>query len=57
MVASVPSAGIVPELVASIREDFGSDVIVNAGTGMARPGVTVDQGVQAFKQAIDRHFN
>ena len=57
MVASVPSAGIVPELVASIREDFGYDVIVNAGTGMARPGVTVDQGVQAFKQAIDRHFN
>lgn len=55
-VASVPSAGIIPEFVSAIREDFGHDVIVNAGTGMARSGRTVADGVRAFKEQIDRHF-
>lgn len=56
IVGSVPSAGIMPELVPSIREDFGSDVIINAGTGMMRSGGSIAQGVDAFKQLIERNF-
>lgn len=56
IVGSVPSAGIMPELVPSIREDFGSDVIINAGTGMMRSGGSIAQGVEAFKQLIERNF-
>lgn len=54
--ASVPSAGIMPEYVTRIREDFGSEVVVNAGTGMARTGGGVEDGAQAFKREIDAHF-
>lgn len=56
VVGSVPSAGIVPELVSSIREDFGANVIVNAGTGMMRSGGSIPEGVQAFKRMIEQSF-
>lgn len=56
MVASVPSAGIMPEFVAQIREDFGSHVVVNAGTGMARTGGGIEDGAKAFRREIDLHF-
>lgn len=54
--ASIPSAGIMPEFVEQIRRDFGSEVVVNAGTGMARSGATIADGARAFIVAIDRHF-
>lgn len=54
--ASVPSAGIMPEFVEQIRKDFGSDVVVNAGTGMARSGSTIAEGAKAFLSAIETHF-
>jgi 2,3-diketo-5-methylthiopentyl-1-phosphate enolase len=57
MVASVPSAGIMPEFVASIRNDFGSDVVVNAGTGMARTGAGVEDGAKAFLREIECHYS
>ncbi len=57
MVASVPSAGIMPEFVARICEDFGSDVVVNAGTGMARTGGSIEDGARAFIREIDNNYH
>jgi 2,3-diketo-5-methylthiopentyl-1-phosphate enolase len=54
--ASVPSAGIMPEHVANIKEDFGLDVVVNAGTGMARTGSGVEDGARAFVNAISQSY-
>ncbi len=54
--ASVPSAGIMPEHVVRIKEDFGSDVVVNAGTGMARSGGGVEAGARAFIEEITKYF-
>ncbi len=54
--ASVPSAGIMPEYVSKIKEDFGFDVVVNAGTGMARTGGGVEDGARAFIQEITKYF-
>lgn len=54
---SVPSAGIVPDLVPAIREDFGEGVIINAGTGMIRSGGSVPQAVDEFKRMIERAFS
>ena len=56
MSASVPSAGIMPEFVEKIRGDFGTNVVVNAGTGMARTGAGVEDGAKAFLAAIDSHY-
>lgn len=55
--ASVPSAGIMPNLVSSIREDFGEKVIINAGTGMARAKGSVREGAQEFVKEIIRNFS
>lgn len=55
--ASVPSAGIMPEFVEQIRRDFGADVVVNAGTGMARSGATIADGAKAFLSQIETHFS
>lgn len=55
--ASVPSAGIMPSLVSSIREDFGENVIINAGTGMVRSKGSVGDGAQEFIKEISRHFS
>jgi 2,3-diketo-5-methylthiopentyl-1-phosphate enolase len=54
--APVPSAGIMPEHVARIKEDFGDKVVVNAGTGMARTGSGVEDGARAFTQAIAKAY-
>ena len=54
--ASVPSAGIMPEFVEQIHRDFGVHVVVNAGTGMARSGASIEDGAKAFIAAIDQHF-
>lgn len=54
--ASVPSAGIMPEFVGKIREDFGTDVVINAGTGMARTGSGVEDGARAFLKEIAQHY-
>jgi 2,3-diketo-5-methylthiopentyl-1-phosphate enolase len=56
VVASVPSAGIQPEHVAKIHEDFGRDVIINAGTGMARGTGGVEEGSRLFKKAIEASY-
>jgi len=55
--ASVPSAGIMPEFVERIRQDFGCDVVVNAGTGMARTGGGVEEGAKAFLREIEAHYS
>lgn len=54
--ASVPSAGILPEFVAQIAKDFGHDVVVNAGTGMAKSGGGVAEGAKLFLSEIKRHY-
>jgi 2,3-diketo-5-methylthiopentyl-1-phosphate enolase len=56
IVASIPSAGIMPPFVEKIRQDFGRDVVVNAGTGMARTGATVGDGARAFLAEIKRVY-
>ena len=56
-VASVPSAGIMPEFVKAIFEDFGSDVVVNAGTGMARNAGGIEEGAGAFLREMNQHFS
>ena len=56
VVASVPSAGIMPEFVEKIRQDFGVNVVVNAGTGMARTGGGVEDGAKAFLREIETHY-
>ncbi|RUT47599.1 2,3-diketo-5-methylthiopentyl-1-phosphate enolase [Paenibacillus anaericanus] len=53
----VPSAGIHPGLVPRILEDFGTDVVVNAGGGIhGHPGGAINGGL-AFVQAIDAALN
>jgi 2,3-diketo-5-methylthiopentyl-1-phosphate enolase len=49
----VPSAGIHPGLVPFIIEDFGQDVIVNAGGGVHGHPNGPTAGGQAFRQAIN----
>lgn len=56
VVTSVPSAGILPEFVSQIKADFGTDVVVNAGTGMAKSGNTVSAGAQVFVAEIAKHY-
>lgn len=56
MSASVPSAGIMPEFVERIRHDFGTDVVVNAGTGMARSGSGVADGAKMFINELERCY-
>lgn len=49
----VPSAGIHPGLVPLIMNDFGPDVVVNAGGGVhGHPGGAAAGG-RAFRQAVD----
>lgn len=53
----VPSAGIHPGLVTKLYNDFGMDVIVNAGGGVhGHPGGAAD-GARAFRAAIDAVVN
>ena len=51
----VPSAGVHPGILPRVMADYGTDAIVNAGTGiMDHPG-GVGQGVRAFFEAFDRY--
>jgi 2,3-diketo-5-methylthiopentyl-1-phosphate enolase len=49
----VPSAGIHPGLVPLIINDFGNDVIVNAGGGVHGHPLGTAAGGHAFRQAMD----
>jgi len=49
----VPSAGIHPGLVPRILQDYGLDVIINAGGGVHGHPMGVRAGAKAFRQAID----
>lgn len=49
----VPSAGIHPGLVPLIIQDFGQDVIVNAGGGVHGHPLGTAAGGHAFRQAMD----
>lgn len=52
--ASAPSAGIHPGLIPTLVQDFGRDVIINAGGAIhGHPQGTL-AGARAFRQAIDR---
>ena len=56
MTASVPSAGITSDFVKLIRSDFGLDVVINAGTGMAKSGFGVEKGAKDFLREIAQHY-
>lgn len=48
----VPSAGIKPEMCGQILEDFGPQVVINAGTGIHDYPGGPPAGVPAFRQEI-----
>jgi 2,3-diketo-5-methylthiopentyl-1-phosphate enolase len=50
----VPSAGIHPGIVPRALQDYGPDVILNAGTGIMDHPSGAAAGVQAFWEALDR---
>jgi 2,3-diketo-5-methylthiopentyl-1-phosphate enolase len=54
-VAPVPSAGIHPGIVPRALGDYGSDVVLNAGTGIMDHPDGPAAGVRAFHEAIERH--
>ncbi|MBD2578580.1 RuBisCO large subunit C-terminal-like domain-containing protein [Oscillatoria sp. FACHB-1406] len=49
----VPSAGIIPSIVPRVLEDFGSDIILNAGTGIMDAPHGPAAGVSAFFEALE----
>ncbi len=49
----VPSAGIHPGLIKKLMEDFGLDVVVNAGGGIHGHPQGAIAGARAFQQAMD----
>jgi 2,3-diketo-5-methylthiopentyl-1-phosphate enolase len=49
----VPSAGIQAQVVPSIVADFGTDAVVNAGTGIFGHPDGAEAGARAFVKAID----
>ena len=49
-----PSAGIHPGLVPRILQDYGNDVIINAGGGVHGHPQGARAGAKAFRQALDR---
>lgn len=53
-VAPVPSAGVQPGTVPQILEDYGSELILNAGTGIMDHPDGIGAGVMAFFEAWDR---
>lgn len=50
----VPSAGIRPSIVPQVLADYGSDVILNAGTGIMDCPDGPAAGVRAFFEVLDR---
>ena len=53
-VAPVPSAGVHPGMVGRILDDYGTEVILNAGTGIMDHPQGPASGVLAFYEAIER---
>ncbi|MFD0958867.1 2,3-diketo-5-methylthiopentyl-1-phosphate enolase [Paenibacillus chungangensis] len=53
----VPSAGIHPGLVPLILQDFGHEVVVNAGGGIHGHPMGTEAGGSAFRQAIAAAMN
>lgn len=52
----VPSAGIHPGMVKQLIDDFGKDIVINAGGGIhGHPGGAIEGG-RAFRQAIDLYY-
>ncbi len=49
----VPSAGIHPGVVPTVLEDYGNEVILNAGTGIMDHPTGPEAGVKAFFQALE----
>lgn len=49
----VPSAGIYPGLVPLIMQDFGKEVVINAGGGVHGHPMGASAGGRAFRQAIE----
>jgi 2,3-diketo-5-methylthiopentyl-1-phosphate enolase len=52
---AVPSAGITEAMIPDILSDFGSDVIVNAGTGIHDHPEGTLAGTKAFRTALNQH--
>ncbi|RMF23685.1 MAG: 2,3-diketo-5-methylthiopentyl-1-phosphate enolase [Cyanobacteria bacterium J083] len=50
----VPSAGIKPSIVPQVMQDYGKEVILNAGTAIMDHANGIQAGVEAFFQALDR---
>jgi 2,3-diketo-5-methylthiopentyl-1-phosphate enolase len=50
----VPSAGIHPGVIPVVLEDYGQDVILNAGTGIMDHPLGPAAGVKAFFQGLER---
>ncbi|MDD5577127.1 MAG: RuBisCO large subunit C-terminal-like domain-containing protein [Acidithiobacillus sp.] len=53
-VAPVPSSGVHPGMVGRILDDYGAEVILNAGTGIMDHPQGPASGVLAFREAIER---
>ncbi|MEC4985282.1 MAG: RuBisCO large subunit C-terminal-like domain-containing protein [Oscillatoria sp. PMC 1068.18] len=53
----VPSAGIHPGIVPQVLTDYGTDVILNAGTGIMDHPDSPASGVKAFFTALERVQN
>jgi 2,3-diketo-5-methylthiopentyl-1-phosphate enolase len=51
----VPSAGIHPGIVPKALDDYGNDVILNAGTGIMDHPNNPAAGVKAFFEALERY--
>lgn len=52
--APVPSAGVHPGMLARILEDYGTEVILNAGTGIMDHPQGAASGVMAFHEGLER---
>ncbi|MFA6379481.1 RuBisCO large subunit C-terminal-like domain-containing protein, partial [Acidithiobacillus sp.] len=50
----VPSSGVHPGMVGRILDDYGAEVILNAGTGIMDHPQGPASGVLAFREAIER---
>ncbi|QGJ69239.1 Ribulose bisphosphate carboxylase large chain [Planctomycetales bacterium 10988] len=53
-VMPVPSAGIHPGVVPQVLADYGTDVVLNAGTGIMDHPLGPGAGVKSFFEALDR---
>ncbi len=53
-VAPVPSAGVHPGMLDAILEDYGPELILNAGTGIMDHPMGPSSGVLAFHEGLER---